>query len=57
MSNHGSGSDVFVMMVSLFADISFLAKIEVKSIPFVGAGVIAGEGLYCPRGGSPEAKE
>ena len=57
VSNHGSGTDVFLMIVALFADVSFLAKIEVKSIPFVGTGVSAAEGLFCPRGGSPEAKE
>ena len=57
VSNHGSGCDPFLMIVALFADVSFLAKIEVKSIPFVGSGVIAAEGLFCPRGGTPEAKE
>ena len=57
VSNHGSGTDVFLMIAALFADVSFLAKIEVKSIPFVGKCVIAGEGLFCPRGGTPEVKE
>jgi len=57
VSNHGSGTDVFLMIAALYADVSFLSKIEVKSIPFVGAGVSASEGLFCPRGGTPEAKE
>ena len=57
VSNHGSGWDPFLMIAILKADVSFLAKIEVKSIPFIGDGVIAQEGLFCPRGGTPEAKE
>jgi lysophosphatidylcholine acyltransferase/lyso-PAF acetyltransferase len=57
VSNHGSGSDVFVMIVTLLADVSFLASIHVKTIPFVGHGVLAAEGLFCPRGGTPEARE
>jgi 1-acyl-sn-glycerol-3-phosphate acyltransferase len=57
VSNHGSGWDPFLMIATFKADVSFLAKIEVKSIPFIGSGVIAQEGLFCPRGGTADAKE
>jgi len=42
---------------ALNGDISFLAADFVEKIPVAGYLVKASEGLFCPRGGTPEAKQ
>lgn len=41
---------------ALSGNISFLAADFVEKIPIVGFLVKASDGLFCPRGGSTEAK-
>lgn len=57
VSNHIGWSDGCLYFWALHGDIAFLAGDFVKNIPLVGYIVSATEGIFCPRGGTTEAKQ
>lgn len=57
ISNHIGWSDGLVYFWSLKGNISYLAGDFVRNIPLIGFIVKAGEGIFCPRGGTTDAKQ
>lgn len=57
VSNHVGATDGTLYFWALNGNISFLAGDFVRKIPLFGFIVSVGEGIFCPRGGSTEAKQ
>lgn len=57
VSNHMGFTDGCVTLWALDGDISYLAADMTKDIPMVGYNIRASQGIFCPRGGTPEERQ